>query len=109
MARHPFSMTVNSTHTRGNQRDTEGSVEQYGGDTVLGFAAGADALERRRLGRRIEEIGAHPLTLPFATMRASALTTKVNAKRTKPAAMYAPVGRGALNSAAAEAIFEAKV
>ncbi len=51
----------------------------------------------------------HPLTLPPAASRASALTMNVSAKSTNPAAMYAPVGSGELNSAAAEAILDANV
>src|SRR4051794_5960451 len=52
---------------------------------------------------------AHDAFFRLTTQRAAALTANVSAKSTKPAAMYAPVCLGLLNSAALLAIFDANV
>src|SRR5262249_49942335 len=93
-----------------HHRHPERRSEHDCGETILELAARTDRVKRGRLYRRIERRLRHPpLTFPPAANRASALTINVNVNNTNPAAIYAPVGSTELNSAAAEAILEAKV
>src|SRR5699024_943747 len=96
-----------------DHREHEAHGEQHRGGLVLELPAAGDRQEGLRrlggLGEICRGRGHQPLTFPPDTERAMRLTMNVRMKSTRPAAMYAPVGSGWLNSALAEAIFEAKV
>ena len=113
MAPMPRTTTVASTHTSGNDGDDEREPDEERREIVLDLAARARGLEGRRGGGTLGGVEAgrshQPFTFPPATTRAIALTTKVRMNRTRPAAMYAPVGSGWLNSEAADAMSEANV
>src|SRR5690606_23685116 len=96
-----------------DDREQEAHGEHHRRGPVLELPGTGDRQEGlcrlRRLGEICRGLGHQPLTFPPDTERAMRLTMNVRMNSTRPAAMYAPVGSGWLNSALPEAIFEAKV